>query len=168
MIPIVMTLLKALHVLSAVMLVGPLMSAPFIGRRAIKRRSADGVRMAANQTRLYGAGTLLTALLGVATLLGSDSKYQFRTPWVIISITLYVVALGLVFFYAVPALLKAARMVEEGVIDAGPEASALTATADDLRLKEHLDRITGRVSGAGFVILLVFAVITLLMVIRPF
>ncbi|NUR70606.1 MAG: DUF2269 family protein [Hamadaea sp.] len=163
-----MTFLKALHVLTAVMLVGPLMSAPFIGRRAIQRRSADGVRMAANQTRLFGAGTLLTALLGVATLLASDGKYEFRTPWVIISMTLYVVALALVFFYAVPALLKAARMVSEGVIDAQPEASALTATADDLRLKEHLDAITGRVAGAGLLVLLVFAVITLLMVIRPF
>jgi uncharacterized membrane protein len=168
MISIVMTFLKALHVLSAVMLIGPLMTAPFIGRRAIRRRSAEGVRMAADQTRLYGAGSLLTALLGVATLLGSGGRYQFRTPWVIISMTLYVVALGLVFFYAAPALHKAAKLVEEGVIDAAPEEDALTATAGDLRLKEQLDAITARVSGAGFVVLLVFAMITLLMVIRPF
>ncbi|NUT36846.1 MAG: DUF2269 family protein [Hamadaea sp.] len=163
-----MTFLKALHVLSAVLLVGPLTAAPFLGRRAIRRRSADGVRSAANQTRAFGAGSVLTALLGVATLLASDGAYQFRTPWVIISITLYALALGLVFFYAVPALLKAAKMVDEGVIDAGPEAQALTATADDLRLKEHLDAITARVAGAGYLVLLVFAVITLLMVIRPF
>ncbi|MCP2326633.1 putative membrane protein [Hamadaea flava] len=163
-----MTFLKALHVLSAVMLVGPLMSAPFIGRRAIQRRSADGVRMAATQTRAFGAGTVLTAVLGILTVLGSDGKYEFATPWVIISMTLYVVALGLVFFYAVPALHKAARMVSEGVIDTQPEVSALTATTDDLRLKERLDAITGRVAGAGFLVLLVFAVITLLMVIRPF
>jgi uncharacterized membrane protein len=164
MILVVMTFLKALHVLSAVMLVGPLMSAPFIGRRAIQRRSADGVRMAAAQTRAYGFGTILTALLGVLTLLGSNGRYSFRTPWVIISITLYVVALLLVFFYAVPALHKAARMVEEGVV----ETSASTASSDDLLLKEHLDAITGRVAGAGFLVLAVFAVITLLMVIRPF
>jgi len=167
MIVIVMTFLKALHVLSAVMLVGPLMSAPFIGRRAIRRRSADGVRMAATQTRAYGAGTVLTALLGVLTLLASDSRYQFRTPWVIISMTLYVVALGLVFFYAVPALHKAARMVEEGVIER-PDGQPLTASSDDLLVKERLDAITARVAGAGFLVLLVFAAITLLMVIRPF
>jgi len=167
MIVIVMTFLKALHVLSAVMLVGPLMSAPFIGRRAIRRRSADGVRMAATQTRAYGAGTVLTALLGVLTLLASDSRYQFRTPWVIISMTLYVVALGLVFFYAVPALHKAARMVEEGVIER-PDGQPLTASSDDLLVKERLDAITARVAGAGFLVLLVFAAITLLMVVRPF
>lgn len=165
-----MTFVDALHVLSAVMLVGPLMTAPFIGRRAIARRSADGVRMAANQTSFYGAGSVLTALLGVLTVVASDKRYTFSDPWIIISSTLYVVALGLVFFYAVPALRKAAKMVEEGVVSRPdePEAPALTATTDELRAKEQLDAITGRVFGAGILILAGFAVITLLMVLRPF
>ncbi|WP_245601643.1 DUF2269 family protein [Hamadaea tsunoensis] len=163
-----MTFVKALHVLSAVMLIGPLMSAPFVGRRAIARRSADGVRAAANQMSFYGLGSILTALLGVLTVSASGGKVKFGDPWVIISSTLYVVALGLVFFYAVPALRKAANMVAEGVLEATPDTAALTATGGDLQLKERLDAITGRVYGAGIVVLLAFALITLLMTIRPF
>jgi uncharacterized membrane protein len=166
----VMTFLKALHVLTAVLLVGPLMAAPFTGRQAIRRRSADGVRMAATQTTFYGAGSVLTALLGVATVVVSNNKYTFSAPWIVISSTLYIIALGLVFFYAVPALRKAAKLVEEGVLTPAdePEAPAQTATTQDLRAKERLDAITGRVLGAGILVLLVFVVITLLMVYRPF
>ncbi|MBB5870338.1 putative membrane protein [Allocatelliglobosispora scoriae] len=166
------TFLDALHVLSAVLLVGPLMVAPFVGRRAIQRRSADGVRVAANQMNVYGLGSILTALLGFATM-SSSARYSFRDPWIIVSTTLYVVALGVVFVYVVPALRKAARMVEAGVLIRPEEEDpaqpvSLTATGTDLKTKEELDALTGRVSGAGLLVLLVFAIITMLMTIRPF
>ena len=167
------TFLDALHVLSAVLLVGPLMVAPFIGRRAIQRRSADGVRTAANQVNVFGLGSILTALLGLATMSSSD-RYALRDPWIIVSATtLYVVALGIIFVYLAPALRKAARMVEAGVL-ARPESDdperpvSLTATATDLKAKEELDGLTGRVYGAGGLVLFDFALITLLMTIRPF
>lgn len=143
------------------------MVAPFVGRRAINRRSPDGVRMAANQVRVYGFGSIVTALLGVLLVQVSDD-HKLTDVWIVISMTLYVVALCLVFFYAIPALRKAARLVEQGVM-AGPESddaeTHLTATATDIRLKEQLDAITGRVAMAGLLVLSVFVLLTILMVV---
>ena len=212
------TFLNAIHVLAAVLLIGPLVAAPFAGRRAIGRRSADGVRNAANQMTFFGVGSLVVAGLGVVALLASDD-YDLGTPWVVISITLYAIALGLVYGYAVPALRRAGRMVADGAPgggaagdpgggsaggaagdpgdgtaggpgddaadgsgnpggrpDHGPgdrpygeEHSTLVgATPEDLRHKERLDVIAGRIGGAGVLVLLVIAAITLLMSTRPF
>lgn len=163
------TFVDVLHVLSAVLLVGPLMVAPFVGRKAIQRRSADGVRTAASQMNVYGFGSLLTAALGVLLVLLTEDLDLGR-PWIVISMTLYVAALCLVFFFAAPALRKAARMVEQGVLtrpemseDQDAATTQLTTNAADLQLKEQLDSITGRVGLAGLLVLLVFAVITVLM-----
>lgn len=160
--------MDVLHVLSAVLLVGPLMAAPFVGRQAIRRRSPDVTRIAAKHTYIYGFGSMLTAGLGVLLVTMSDGL-TLSTPWIVISITLYAVALGLVFFYAVPALRKAARIVEQGVMSQ-PEAdedqddpTQYTASAADFQTKEQLDSITGRVGLAGLLVLLVFAIITILM-----
>lgn len=148
------------------MLVGPLMVAPFVGRRAIQRRSPDGVRMAASQMRVYGFGSIVTALLGVL-LVQAGNDHKLADVWIVISMTLYVVAFCLVFFYAIPALSKAARLVEQGVMT-GPEdddaETSLTTTATDIRLKEQLDAITGRVAMAGLLVLSVFVIITVMMV----
>lgn len=166
------TFLNAVHVLFAVLLIGPLVFAPFAASRAIGRRSADGVRSAAKQMAFFGAGSLVVAGLGVLALIASD-RYDFGTPWVIISITLYVLALALIYFYAIPALRKAARMVEEGVVGgrpvaAGDEATQLAPSSEDMRTKERLDAIAGRITGAGALVLLAFAAITVLMSARPF
>ncbi|HEX2357108.1 MAG TPA: DUF2269 family protein [Micromonosporaceae bacterium] len=208
------TFLNATHVLAAVLLIGPLVAAPFAGRRAIGRRSADGVRNAANQMTFFGVGSLVVAGLGVVALLASDD-YDLGTPWVVISITLYAIALGLVYGYAVPALRRAARMVADGVPGGGSAGGAAGGAAGDpgdgtaggpgddaadgpgnpggrpddgpgdrpygeehttlvgaapeaLRHKERLDVIAGRIGGAGVLVLLVIAAITLLMSTRPF
>jgi uncharacterized membrane protein len=226
----VQTFLNAIHVLAAVLLIGPLVAAPFAGRRAIGRRSADGVRNAANQMAFFGVGSLVVAGLGVVALLASDD-YDLGTPWVVISITLYAIALGLVYGYAVPALRRAGRMVADGGPgggaagypgggsgggsaggaagdpgdgtaggtgdgaaggpgddaadgpgnpggrpDDGPgdrpygeeHTTLVGATPEDLRHKERLDVIAGRIGGAGVLVLLVIAAITLLMSTRPF
>jgi hypothetical protein len=122
----------------------------------------------------FGGGSLLVAGLGVVALLASD-RYDFGTPWVIISGTLYAIALGLIYFYAIPALRRAARMVEDGVVGGAAEdgrgdeePAPPTPTAEDLRAKERLDAISGRIGGAGALVLLVIAAITLLMSARPF
>jgi uncharacterized membrane protein len=215
----VQTFLNAIHVLAAVLLIGPLVAAPFAGRRAIGRRSADGVRNAANQMAFFGVGSLVVAGLGVVALLASDD-YDLGTPWVVISITLYAIALGLVYGYAVPALRRAGRMVADGGPGGGAagypgggsgggsaggaagdpgdgtaggtgdgaaggpgddaadgpgnrpygeeHTTLVGATPEDLRHKERLDVIAGRIGGAGVLVLLVIAAITLLMSTRPF
>jgi uncharacterized membrane protein len=126
----------------------------------------------------FGIGSLLVALLGVAALSLSD-KFSFRTPWVIISLTLYVIGMGIATGYTVPAMRRAAGMIEQGVVS-GPAAvvesvdgedqstPTLAATATDLATKERLDNIAGRVVGSGALVLVTVVIITILMVTRPF
>lgn len=168
------TLLVTAHVLAAVLMIGPLVWAPFAARRAIARRNADALRTARTQMTVFGLGSLITAGLGVLALTRSRT-FDFGTPWVVISMTLYVLALALVYAYAIPALRKATQLVEEGVL-ARPEVegeeqeadTTLTATAAELRAKERLDAISARIGGAGLLLLLVFAAIVVMMTAKPF
>jgi uncharacterized membrane protein len=205
----VSTFLNTLHVLAAVLLVGPLVAIPFAARRAITRRSAYGVRVSGNLLALFGAGSLLVAGLGVATVL-ADDQWELTTPWVLIATTLYGVALGLIWVYAVPALRRAAHLlaaaaepvaggpavaepvaggpaVAEPVAGgpvaggdpepgAGPEpgggpepepvAAAAPATPAPAA-PERVYLISARVAGAGWLLLVTFAAITILMTTRP-
>ncbi|MFS8479358.1 MAG: DUF2269 family protein [Micromonosporaceae bacterium] len=171
------SLLVTAHVLAAVLVTGPLMWAPFAARRAIMRRAAQGVRVAETQLVVFGAASFVTAGLGLLALMRS-TRYDLGTRWIIVSITLYAVALVLVFGYAAPALRTAGRLVEEGVPvhpepagsedEEEPETATLTATATQLRAKERLDAISARIGAAGTLTLLVFAAIVVLMTAKPF
>lgn len=200
------TFVLTLHVLAAVLIIGPFALAAFSGHRAIRRDDADDTRDAARFMARFGAGSLLVALLGVGALAGSD-RYTFRTPWVIISLTLYVVAMGVATGYTVPAMRKAAALIEasagrpaapvaaeppapiagEGDTDddeapepagfASANATAANATADvaaadaaaaNAATRERLNGIAGRVIGSGALVLVLVALITILMVTRPF
>jgi uncharacterized membrane protein len=172
----VQTLLVTAHVLAAVLLIGPLTWAPFAARRAIARRSPEALRAAAAQLVVFGVGSLVTAGLGLLALMQS-TRYDLGTRWIIISMTLYVIALVLVFAYAAPALRKASRLVEQGVpVHPQPsredeqeeETATLTATTSELRAKERLDGISARIGAAGTLMLLVFAAIVVLMTTKPF
>jgi uncharacterized membrane protein len=169
------------HVLAAVLLIGPFALAGFWGHRAIRRNDADDTRDAARFMARFGLGSLLVALLGIGALAGSD-RYTFRTPWVIISLTLYVVAMGVATGYTVPAMRKAAGLIEASTV---PEFPAPVAGEGDIEgdepheppgfdtvgsqaTRERLNGIAGRVIGSGALVLLLIAVITILMVTRPF
>jgi hypothetical protein len=173
--------LVTLHVLGAVLLIGPLALAPFLANRAIRRHDAADTRNAASLLARFAVGSLIVAALGIGAL-SLSGKYSFRTPWVIISLTLYIIAMGIATGYAMPAIRRAAGIIDKGVIDEGalerPPAAAegdgeapaptLAATATDLATKERLDNLAGRVAGSGTVVLVLFALITILMVTRPF
>lgn len=200
--------LRTLHVLAAVLLIGPLVAAPFLAWWAIRRRNAQTVRLAANLMAVFGAGALLVAGLGLGTLLTGD-EWTMATPWVLVSATLFVVALALIGGYAVPGLRRAASLVAEETADrpapkavapalvatdhlageaesgAGDESTppadgsadgsadetpgaAEGAATDEARRRQRLDSITARVTGAGWLLLAMFAAIAVLMTWRPF
>lgn len=198
--PDVSNFLRTLHVLAAVLLIGPLVAAPFLAWWAIRRRNADGVRFAANAMAAFGAGALLVAGLGLGALLTGD-QWTLATPWVLISATLFVVALALVWGYAVPGLRRAASLVGEEpaavtavsparaagdgtAAETGQEATAsppeAATLADepagqpadgsgaDLRRRHRLESITARITGTGWLLVVVFGAITVLMAWRPF
>jgi uncharacterized membrane protein len=183
----VYTFVVTLHVLSAVLIVGPFTLAAFSGHRAVRRYDADDTRDAARWMARFGVGSLLIALLGIGAVQASD-KVTFRTPWVIISLTLYVIMMALATGYTVPALRRAARLLEEGGLRRpeipsmsspdgepggadGEEAAPppqISTNANELVAKEHLDNIAGRIAGSGGLVLLAAILITVLMVSKPF
>jgi uncharacterized membrane protein len=165
--------LVTLHVLAAVLVMGPFVLAAFVGNRAIRRHNVAEIREAATFMARFGIGTLLVAVLGIGALSLSD-RYTFRTPWVIISLTLYVVGMGVATGYTVPAMRRAAHQIEQGAASVpageGDEVTApgTAATATDVAAKERLDNVAGRVVGSGALVLLIVVLITILMVTRPF
>jgi uncharacterized membrane protein len=165
--------LVTLHVLAAVLVMGPFVLAAFAGNRAIRRRNVAEIRDAATFMARFGIGTLLVAVLGIGALSLSD-RYTFRTPWVIISLTLYVVGMGVATGYTVPAMRRAAHQIEQGAVSVpageGDEVTTpgTAATATDVAAKERLDNVAGRVVGSGALVLLIVVLITILMVTRPF
>jgi uncharacterized membrane protein len=172
----VYTFLVTLHVLSAVLLIGPFALSAFLGNRAIRRHDADDTRDAGTFMARFAVGSLIVAALGIGALSFSN-RYSFRTPWVIISLTLYVIAMGVATGYTAPAIRRAAGMIEQGVLERPPAAAegdaeapppTLAASATDLAAKERLDNIAGRVAGSGALVLVLIALITILMVTRPF
>lgn len=183
-------LFLALHVLLAIFLIGPLAMIPMTALRSIRGRDARQLHGAARQTMIYGLASILVFLLGFAVVgtEPSDHKISLGAPWLTISMTLYVIALVLVLVVLVPSLRRAARLIDKGVLDtksalagatkpavAGEEGDpatevepTLTATAADLASKERLDALYGRTAGIAGLVALLFAVIIVLMVTRPF
>jgi uncharacterized membrane protein len=181
------TFLVTLHVLGAVLLVGPFALVALFGSRAIRNRDARDTRRAARLTARLAAGSVIVALLGVAALTRSD-RYSFRTPWVIMSLTIYVITMGVATGYMIPTIRRAARQLERGKpehpvaiegdshgtdpapIAPGPaRTESVTApTETDLLAKERLDNIAGRVIGSGTLVFALIVLITILMVVHPF
>jgi uncharacterized membrane protein len=160
--------LLTLHVLSAVILIGPFVLVAFMGDRAIRRHDAEDIRRSARYMARFAIGSTIVALLGAATL-GLSDRYTFRTPWLIISLTLWLIAMGVATGYTVPAMRRAAHLVEQGVIPAAAAGEeGVTATTTELGIKERLDNIAGRVVGSAALVLVAIILVTILMVVRPF
>jgi hypothetical protein len=166
-----------LHVLAAVLVIGPLVLAALTGYRAVRRHDPAGTRSAATLLARANIGTVVIALLGFWAVSTSD-RVDFRTPWVVISITLWIIMGGVASALATPALRKAARLLNEGVParpvaaqpegDEGAPPAQYSATATELVAKERLDQLAGRIAASGGLVALAAVAITVFMVVKPF
>ncbi len=98
-----------LHVIAAVFLTGPFVLAPMAGLRAVRRGDVTAIRSAARSTRLFTLLALITVVFGMWVL--SNSRFDFGTTWVVISMTLFVIAFILALLVTSPALNKAAKIL---------------------------------------------------------
>ena len=174
------TLAKTIHVLLAVFLVGPVTMVPMTALRSIRRRDAPAVYAAARQTMIFGVGSILVFLVGFWVVASKPKQFDLGDPWIVISMTLYIVAVLLTLLVLVPDLRRAGKMIEGGVLDAEPAAapkadsteepaeSTVTTTASDLATRQKLDALRGRAAAMAGLVTLMFGVITVLMVVRPF
>jgi uncharacterized membrane protein len=145
------TLLSVLHVLLAVVFVGPAMLMPWLGERALRERDGDRVHRAGRRCMAFNALTLAAALFGVLTMMTSE-RYSFADPWVIIASTLYVVA-----------VVNGAAVIPGVLARVGKELLDSHDTMDG----EPLERHRGRLLALSGLNLVFYGVVVILMAWRP-
>jgi uncharacterized membrane protein len=91
------TLLDVLHVVAAVFLVGPLAILPMTAMRALRAGQGSAVASLARSTWIFALASLLVVVFGFGVMGTSDPQYKLTigTPWIWISIVLYLIALAL-------------------------------------------------------------------------
>jgi glucan phosphoethanolaminetransferase (alkaline phosphatase superfamily) len=147
----------ALHVLTAVFAIGPLVHAATTASRGIRQRDAAAIAGSARLLRIYSYASVLVVILGFA-LMSTTSDYthkrtaEFSELWIWLSLLLWAVAVALVFAVLVPTLTRASA----GVV--GPDDGASTT---------GVSALVGRVAAAGGTVGLIFAAIIFLMIYRP-
>lgn len=114
--------LLALHLVTALFLVGPAAIAATTSPRLVREGRADALRDAARTTRTYSTATVVVVAVGtVLALVSGDGtpEWSLGAPWISASYVLWFVALGLTHAVVVPAQAAAAD-----ALDAGTDASA--------------------------------------------
>jgi hypothetical protein len=184
--------LVTLHVIAVVLVIGPMVVAPFFAGRAIAKRRVENVRAASNAVLVFSLGSVVAAVLG-ALAVGTSDTVTFGTPWVIISMTVYLFVVALALGYTAPAARRAARNISHLATRPEPVRPAMSETPPtlpkpqpvaasmppdddptvdairaDMRAKQRIDEIVGRVTGSGLLILAGVVLLVVLMVVRPF
>ncbi|SHN34839.1 DUF2269 family protein [Cryptosporangium aurantiacum] len=172
-----------LHVLAAVFLIGPMAIAPMMGMRAIRRHDARGVHEAARTTTLYTLLSLVVAGLGFLLIAVNNDRWSFGDTWIVISTTLYVIALLLGIGVVAPGLTGAARLLDASTtVPATPLSTPAETTVDpttaepagtdtatiDVEARRKVDAAYGRIAASSGVVSLLLLIIVVLMVVRPF
>lgn len=157
------TVMNTLHVVTAVFLVGPMAVLPMSALRLARAGNGAAVERAARSTMIFTLGSLAVLIFGFGLIEAAPEKWNLSlaTPWVLISVILYFVALALSLFAVVPALRSVAEHLSEH--PAGPDAPATPEPADGAVPRNDYRRIA---IVSGVVSLLLLAVVVL-MVVRP-
>lgn len=145
------TLLDALHVLTAVFLIGPMAVLPMSAMRSMRARDGAAVLTTARSTMIFSLASLLVVLFGFGVLGLTDVKYNLSvaTPWILVSIILYAIALALNVLAVVPALRSAGEHLH------APDGNALGG--NDYR----------RIASTSGVVTLLLVAVVVLMVAKP-
>ncbi len=103
------TVVFALHVVAAVFIIGPMAILPMTAMRAVRAGQGGQVAVLAQSTFVFSLLSLLVAVLGFGVVGLNTEGTTVSTPWVLISIILYVAAVALNLFAVVPALRSASE-----------------------------------------------------------
>ncbi|HYI34445.1 MAG TPA: DUF2269 family protein [Glaciibacter sp.] len=143
------TLINVLHVVTAVFIVGPMAILPMTAMRAIRGGNGAQVALLARSTNLFSLLSLLTVVFGFGAMSLAPERFNLSvtTPWILWSMILYAVALGLNLFLVVPTMRGAADALQ----GAGVAASAGSA-----------NRYPAIAAGSGVASLLLVAVVVLM------
>lgn len=146
-------ILLALHLLTAIFAIGPLVGAATTASRGLRKADAGATGSAARTLTIYGYASIAVVVFGMGVM-SSKSPYTHETVadmgdlWIWLSLLLWVVSLGLLFALTIPALKQATVAIGAGTSDA-------------------TQALTGKVAASGGIIGLIYAAIVFLMVYRP-
>jgi uncharacterized membrane protein len=161
------TLLNILHVVTAVFIVGPMAILPMTGMRAIRAGNAGQVLTLAKSTFVLSLASLAVVIFGFGAMSLADERFNLSvtTPWILISIVLYIIALIVSLAMVVPIMRRAGHRLQEaenapaGATGTAPVKGSSTAGRS---MSEY--SLIAMSSGISAVLLLV---IVILMVWKP-
>jgi hypothetical protein len=140
----------SIHVLAAILAVGPVAVAASMFPAALKRGDAGTLRLLYRICRVYAWVGIAVPVFGFAV---AGTMHVTGDTWVLVSIGLTAVAAAVLVLLVLPG--QRAALAEPAA-----EAGGGIATAVDTRLAARLGMVTG-------VFNLLWAVVTVLMIIRP-
>lgn len=107
-------LFSVLHVVTAVFLIGPMAILPMTAMRALRAKSGEQVASLAKSTSTFSVLSLIVVFFGFGIMGMSSGALSITTPWILISILVYGIALMLNLFVVVPAMNRAAEELPAG------------------------------------------------------
>jgi uncharacterized membrane protein len=153
------TLINILHVVTAVFIVGPMAVLPMTSLRAIRAGDGNQVVTLAKSTFVLSLASLAVVIFGFGAMSLADERFNLSvtTPWILISIVLYVIALIVSLAMVVPFMRRAGHQLQE----AGSGTDG-TASRSGSSMSEY--SLIAMSSGISAVLLLV---VVILMVWKP-
>ncbi|MBO9523799.1 MAG: hypothetical protein J7518_19875 [Nocardioidaceae bacterium] len=142
-------ILFALHLLTAIFAIGPLVHAATTAARGLRQADAGATATSARTITIYSYVSVLVVVLGFGVMSSKRHGHtvaEFSEAWIWVSALLWLVAVGIALALVVPALQQATTRITVG---------------------EAVDSLTARVAAGGGVIGLIFAGIVFLMVYKP-
>lgn len=149
-------LFLALHVLTAIFAIGPLVHAATTASRGLRTADASATATAARTVTIYTYVSVAVVVLGFGLMSmtpeyladqGVDEPFaSFSETWIWLSVVLWLAAAALALAVTAPGLTQATEKIKAG---------------------ETVEHLTAKVAASGGTIGLVFAVITFLMVYKP-
>lgn len=144
-------IMTALHLLTAVLVIGPLVHAVTTAARGVRQRDAGAIAASARMTRIYAFASIVVVIFGFG-LMSAKSPYTgeavatFGQTWIWLSALLWLIGAAIALAVTAPALTRAGASIGTG---AGAAA------------------FKGKVLSSGIVVAVIFVAIIVLMVYQP-
>lgn len=142
-------ILFALHLLTAIFAIGPLVHTVTTASRGLRTADAGATASSARTARIYSYASVAVVIFGMGVMSSKEdgkTVAQFSDPYIWVSLLLWLVAVALTLAVIVPSLQQATTKIGAG---------------------EALDALTAKVAASGGVVGLIFAGIVFLMVYKP-
>lgn len=165
--------MAAVHVLSAVFLIGPVAALPMVALRALREGNGRAANALASGTQVFNTASLATLVLGAGALGMAPERlnWSFGSLWVWLSIVLALAAGTITQVAVIPSLRSAAGALTGAAgnrTGAAPAGDGEAAAAGAAAIHPGVDRrVYGRVAMFAGIASTLLAAVVVLMVVKP-